>query len=825
MRASPSRSYGGSSSVRSPARRLVSSSINHLQSPAARLALASTETIELSRNDAAVCLQRWWRRCRDPNRRRVVELSDRLRTHAASLTRRKREALVRAKIRDIALHVVFLVVYTVSCHYGYSSEHLYRLVHATTRAYQAPTVNGTNAFDAIATPQDLYAWLRGPFLSATYPSAWLSPSSPQTDHPQLTNRVVGAVRIGQLRVKRGNCTFRVATYAPAAWADDANTTHDVTCYGTSSLGEFSIDDEATETFGLGPWSFPFEGLNGTNTTTERIHILSSMKASNTKSLPAPAFSVLLPRASKSQAIEILQNLEQNAYVDLQTRAVVVDVNLFNAMLRYTLAVRFLVEFPSAGGAIPTLHVRTAPLAKSFLIRDFDVWWTLCNVSVVAFYAYFLFSEITPYTSRRRKAVQSSSQRWGGRALRGTSRNGSILRALSLVLYFTVWMLRLFTLLRAPTTLPLFASNQYVQLRPFAETYRLSQCVLGLNTCLCWWILVLLLRVVTHVDVLVRTVEFAARRLVTLLLCLTALLYGYASAFLVVVGAESSAFRSIPQAMATLLLLLFGSSSGATTSQYSTVETLLFACFLLLNVFIISNLFLVVVHDAYRQALDHTDSQHNSDDQFNLPLETFKYCRASVEQLVERLASFFEHLVPARIRPVGRRLKGISAVHAVSNSQVVTISSKMIAGRASALTRLGGKLVQNVAAGLGEGDRDRDTTNSESGLRRRRVANGGTRSNDPTTKLLQGMMLQLAIQNEELQRTVDELRRELRQQSLGGGRLVGGASSVSPLRARTLALTRPDSDNDDDTADEDGAGDGDDVQVVDTPTEFTSVQAM
>ncbi|TMW55746.1 hypothetical protein Poli38472_010628 [Pythium oligandrum] len=308
--------------------------------PAARSTplLTADEILELARHDATVCLQRWWKRRRHHNHQRIAELREQLCRYATSLIEKRRQSRIRAKIRDIVIHLVFLYVYTVSTHHGYTGEQLFRLIQAVRTSYSRESAQ---RFSDISSQADLFTWLNGPFLEATY----VSP-------PPLLSRV-GGVRIGQLRVTRSNCSSRAASFFPTAL--NVSSGADFYCYGADS-GAFDTENENTAAFGgTTGSSFPFLGLNDTNADTEREEYFSSMQTpTNTdQSYPAPAYSVVLPRSDVSQAREVLSWLRHDAYVDAYTRTVMIDVNLYSIMLRHALAVRFLVEFlpPSGDGAV------------------------------------------------------------------------------------------------------------------------------------------------------------------------------------------------------------------------------------------------------------------------------------------------------------------------------------------------------------------------------------------------------------------------------------------------------------------------------------------
>lgn len=676
---------------------------------------------------------------------------------------------------------------------------------ATTSSAQEP-----KSFSRIANAQDLFAWLRGPFLALSYPESEM----PNEELVFESNRVVGGIRIGQLRVLKANCSSRVTTYfSSALLSSDTSTSSSSSssslyCYGSTSNGAFQSQDESSEPFGgQDGTAFQFAGHNGTSTLSERKKRFSSMNSatSGSDTLPSPAFSVILPRVNVTQASRVLQWLENDHYVDSSTRVLMVDVNLYNVMLQYVLVLRFVFEFPSGGGVVPRLVVTSAPVTKSFLYDGGALWKSVCSLVVLAFYVYFLFSELLAHTGRRRKAAALKALKW-------SSRFGSSARVLSLVFYLLVWLMRLLALVNFPSVFPLEVDT-FVPLRGFTESFRVAQHLLAVNTCLCWFVLLLLLRVSKNVDVFVRTVLIAKTKLLSLLLCMALLLYGSASAFVVALGSQVRGFESVSAAMKTLFGIAFSlggvsdfvssysletGGGGARPYQDTTIATVLFAGFLLLNGFVLANLFLVVIYESYRKAVEELEfqQQQSSHKRVHLVIEIAKYVKALYEQLKTALQNLYGAMHCARKakKKLVSRTSRMSVVRAISSSKAMQKSAKLISSHVGALSDFGGKLVHNVVSSeRDDGDEDeeeRGVSSSSSGLSRggTRLATGerglllgsgsGGGAGDGAlgrrrgallaaggggadTKLLQGMILQLALQNENLIRSIEEIRNDVK----------------------------------------------------------------
>ncbi|POM67192.1 Hypothetical protein PHPALM_16836 [Phytophthora palmivora] len=541
--------------------------------PGLEVAHALDELTEISTIAAVVAMQRWWRR------------------HSAAYF------MATRMIVSIALRVLQLYLEA---------------------PFIASSSNVSKTFFDVASALDLFEWLKGPFISIAYVDNSAVASL-------ANNRIVGGIRIGQLRVQSFNCSSRVTPLF--SWTQDDT----YTCYGSSD-GDFTLSTETNDPIQLSNQDlYVYEGLNGTSTDTERSAFFSTMSVSSAQySLPAPAYSVVLPRSNAVQASSILTTLEASGYIDGQTRAVMMDLSLYNAMLRQVASLRFLVEMPASGGAITSLSTGVAPLTDSFLISA-DHWVVSgCHIIVMLFYAYFFLDEVLAL-------ARSRSRQWQYQAVWQRSnlgkpktrhkirqsplhrRHGAGARLFGLLCYICAWLLRLVALVKRPADLPL-DSDDFVSLRPYVETFRAAQVALSASICLAWIEFLLMLRVALPVDLLVRAVVCAAPQLFVLLFIMALVVMGYASACILVLGAQSSLFQSLPEALRSLTAILLhtetrtassllGSSYGEVghdAAGMSTLRTLLFACFLLLNIFVAANLFLVVVYEGYLQAKREID---------------------------------------------------------------------------------------------------------------------------------------------------------------------------------------------------------------------------
>ncbi|ETL27352.1 hypothetical protein L916_19088 [Phytophthora nicotianae] len=728
--------------------RLSASTPTHRRArPAPDMVHSLDELTEISSIAAVVSLQRWWRR-NSAGGQRLAKFQKLCRRHVLELVHRRRTLHARSKLHAIVQQIVFLSVFTFSILHGYEHDRLYRLTRAVTSQYlEAPFISATSGasktFFDVTSADDLFEWLKGPFLSVTYMDS------------TMNNHIIGGIRIGQLRVHSFNCSSRVSPF----FSMDNDTFY---CHGSSD-GDFTLNIETNAPIQAANGDpYTFEGLNDTDTDSERSAFFSTMSVSSARySLPAPAYSIVLPRSNEAQASSILATLEKNGYIDEQTRAVMLDLGLYNAMLRHVISLRFLLELPASGGAIASLSAGVAPVMSSFLL-DEDHWiMSVCNIIVMLFYAYFFLDEVLALAHSRAQQWQHQAV-WQKSAMKKPNTRRTRLSS------------RRHAQVKRPTELPL-DSDKFVSLRPYIETFRAAQLALGISVCMAWIELLLKLRVSRRVDLLVRAVECAAPQLIVLAFMVALVAMGYASACLLVLGAQSQLFQSLPESLRSLLaillqtgttgaLSLLGYSStsleqvGHDAAGTSTLTTLLLACFLLFNVFVAANLFLVVIYEGYLKA--------------NLEIEAdFRSRNISYTNDEDSIGTAPMHL------DLGRE---IGVYHRVLAAKFISLVPRKL--RRKKTVKQSMVLPSNTLREMPQEDDSDEQYRGNSSVRRdkhyaqdsaysspqvsSRKRQQGLSSSRDSTSLLEGMVLQLALQNEALLRAVNELKQDAQHSDQG-----------------------------------------------------------
>jgi hypothetical protein len=93
---------------------------------------------------------------------------------------------------------------------------------------------------------------------------------------------------------------------------------------------------------------------------------------------------------RAQSEAILQDLKDNLWLDRGTRAVMLDLTVYNANINMFSQIRLLVEFPSTGGALPQWSFKTVKLIR--YVTPFDYFILTLECLFVLFVFYYTIEE-------------------------------------------------------------------------------------------------------------------------------------------------------------------------------------------------------------------------------------------------------------------------------------------------------------------------------------------------------------------------------------------------------------------------------------------------
>mgnify|MGYP001810735718 CR=1 FL=1 len=105
--------------------------------------------------------------------------------------------------------------------------------------------------------------------------------------------------------------------------------------------------------------------------------------------PGNGFAINLP-STTTAALAVLQDLQNNIWIDEYTRAIVIDFTVYNGNVNLFNQIRLVMELPASGGILNSWTVRTSKLLR--YVSSFDYFVAACECIFVLFIIYYTIEE-------------------------------------------------------------------------------------------------------------------------------------------------------------------------------------------------------------------------------------------------------------------------------------------------------------------------------------------------------------------------------------------------------------------------------------------------
>jgi hypothetical protein len=198
-------------------------------------------------------------------------------------------------------------------------------------------------FADVRSMEEFWQWVHGPLSTGLFPEKWYNGqalSASESSYLAHTNKLIGGMRLRQLRVPPKSCPLR--TFAEAFASDSG---------GPQCHPGFTTNRVDTAPFGPGAeWkymantgSYPVRSTYSNNLYTADGHVID------------------ISLRDAGAARDLFRHLEDNFWIDLQTRAVFVNINLYNPNTDVIGSVQLMIEFLESGDVgVDTSRLRFIP---------------------------------------------------------------------------------------------------------------------------------------------------------------------------------------------------------------------------------------------------------------------------------------------------------------------------------------------------------------------------------------------------------------------------------------------------------------------------------
>jgi hypothetical protein len=567
----------------------------------------------------------------------------------ASETKKQR---ARLEVQSAVNYVVFLALFTFSTLASTNTADKFALSSEIQTLFNAnDKLLGTPVLELISSPDDVYD-----YLERTMPTAVYSNSFDDSEQGDVlgTNRVLGGLRLGQLRTDDVACDFPdiMKTAHAGAVSSRCNVRWDAAL-------------ESKAPFGSGPTKYTY---------TPAVNEPGEWMDGGGQGLnyyPAPGFSMVLPNpARKPTAVaealnQTVSQLRSNGFIDLNTRVVILDVSTYNRNMDLMAMVRVVFNFPMMGG-VSVLTDTMVLRPEEYRSADFS------RVCVECLLVFFVLREVGMAV---REAAYAESH--------ATYLKANFPHLLNLVLFILVWGVRARAELIRPTDHVAFVGDAggpdaYVDYRSYGRLQTLAFDINSFNAFLSYLKVFHYMSFSPKFTQLTRTLANASSALGGFLVVFTIVMFSSSFAFMLCFGARLGDFRTMGSSMTTLLSAMLGDFDfGALREAHWLLGPVFFVSFMTISVFVMLNMFIAIISDAYCD----TKTEIENEDQMD------------AGQLKEHVREYLFDRILYRIPIAGPIIKAF-------HNRVVKKAAALASNQAATLAKNASQRVKKVASVAG-----------------------------------------------------------------------------------------------------------------------------
>jgi hypothetical protein len=498
---------------------------------------------------------------------------------------------VRNAVKEIWLTIIFMALFTYL-----TTRNIFDARHSAfqlgqgivTRLTGLGDADAEQTFGRVETLDDLHTWMSAVFIPAAYDEA---PALEGNDILRYAH-FVGSIRIAQLRANGKECSLRSGSWdLHGEWE----------CYPKGNAEQFLLPFENTEDFSVfenrkqnstirSP--FRYDGLNGetgepldyiTVADGRSIPFVSTYRSHEAVTYPSPAFAVTLsPTLTQERAHEVIEDLIASKYIDLQTKAIFIDLNVYNPTIKRFCMIRLLAELDDGGRIMTSFDFSTVA------IESLPMTELVIKIFIMLIYACFVL----------RESLQLRDDGWA------YWRSGlNWLEIANIFCFFSSVVVRECARIYVPKDVDPHSDHFY----DFSQPVRLQLVAISLEAIavICnWFKMIPILSLSKTFMVMVKTIAKSARQVVGFFFIFMMIMFGFTQAHTMVYGYRLYQYHSMEKSFFSLLKSLLGDFDFDELRDANPyIGPGLFLLFVGLAVFVLLNMLIAIISDAYEESVE------------------------------------------------------------------------------------------------------------------------------------------------------------------------------------------------------------------------------
>ncbi|XP_046579125.1 polycystic kidney disease protein 1-like 2 [Haliotis rubra] len=284
------------------------------------------------------------------------------------------------------------------------------------------------------------------------------------------------------------------------------------------------------------------------------------------------------------ATNMLLDLKENRWLDRQTRAVILEVNVYNPYVNLFCAVSLVLEFPPTGSAISYAHI--SPLRLYRYVGPSALFMVVTDLIFVAFTIYFIVRLVQQMKVRGRKYLQDF---WN--VVEFLNVTAAILCCAFYGMHFVITALTLSDFQEHP--------GEFVNFQRIVLWDDVFTCMQGFLLFLAMLKLLRLIRFNTKITQLSTTLKKSVGPIVNFLIVFSIVFFAFTQFAYLVFGPQSSEYFSFVTSMETLFsMLLMKVNIEEIIMADDILGPLFLFTFTLVVIFILVNMLLSILNEVF-----------------------------------------------------------------------------------------------------------------------------------------------------------------------------------------------------------------------------------
>jgi len=549
-------------------------------------------------------------------------------------------------LRDMLIYLIFMGFYIAVTMRGLNDTHAFYMTEAVRGQFIGVEMtdnyvpNFAKTWEGISSVEEWYTWLDSAFKHTVFSPATFDGGVRHTGAtPRLHfrkgyalsfNKIVGTVRIGQARVRKTACA-KDQVPDELKWGTSSTSAHNYSCFGNlETSGAWDRDFEDTAAYGnfTAPrtnlsTTFRYDGIVGATGAPLPAGTVQSLRGQDGQVWSSSQTGLKYDTPSHWVLLDPTQGVAENGaaigaffdsgYVDLHTRALVVDLTVYNPQLERMLNVRLVAEVLAGGGMVPNHEFHSMRIYASHTAEDRKEFWMAIVVGL--FYLYY--------------SAEEAIELWhdGPRTYFSSTLNCAMV--LNILLFVLQVYYRALSSSNAPALAYVDAGDSFIDFRAAMQATRFSNDIGAINTFLNWFKMIAYLSYIPTFALLTDTLKVAAPEIFGFSFVFAIVFFGFAQAHTMVFGGRVEGYRTLGNSMYMLTRSLLGDFDFEEMRRNEpTIGPLFFVLFICLAVFVILNMLIAIVSDAYSTCRELMKKKKKVD----IVAEMSVYIRDTVESI-------------------------------------------------------------------------------------------------------------------------------------------------------------------------------------------------